>query len=244
MTRTLQNIRPVLLQVREAPVVAAHERECFLERCGFDPDRFKTHNLVDHPNVTYDVVADADVVFIGGAAAHSVTERHEFTEPLAEVVFRLIEESRPLFGSCWGHQFMAQILGGEVRTEQAAAEVGSFQIHLTPTGHDDPVFTGFPEHFMAHMGHHDSVMSLPQMCVELAYSARCRNQVFRVAGKPAYGTQFHAEMSAARLIERLEYYRDSYIPSDGEFEELKQRPLPTPEADRILHRFLEEFVGA
>jgi hypothetical protein len=50
-------------------------------------------------------------------------------------------------------------------------------------------------------------------------------------------------MSAHHLVERLSYYRDSYLPSDEEFETLRQNPLPTPEADAILHRFLDVYLS-
>ncbi len=232
-----------LIQIRENPVVAQHERDCFLERCRLDPERLRWINLVDSPRITWRHVSDADVVLIGGAAAHSVTQTYDFTAPLADVVRRLVEESRPTFGSCWGHQFIAQALGGEVITDMTAAEVGAFAIHVTKAGASDPLFKEFPATFTAHMGHHDRIARLPASAVELARSDRCGAQVFRIAGKPVYGAQFHAEMSADRLVERLSYYRDAYLPSDEEFEALKRNALPTPEADLILRRFFELVVA-
>lgn len=235
-----RQLQILLIQVRELPQVARHEQRCFLERLNIAPDGLRVHNLLTDPDIAWNAVADADAVFIGGSAAHSATDDHPYTEPMAHVIRRLVDVGKPTFGSCWGHQFMARALGGEVVADPATAEVGTFEIRLTPAGADDPLFRGFPARFPAHMGHHDRVSVLPPGGVELAGSDLCRNQVYRLAGKPIYGTQFHAEMNAANLVERLSFYRDSYLPSDDAFEALKRNPTPTPDTDRILRRFLEQ----
>lgn len=227
----------LLIQVRENATVAQHEQACFLERLGLPERGLRAHNLYEAPQITWSDVADADVVLIGGSAVHSATETHAYTEPMAAVVRQLADAGKPTFGSCWGHQFIARALGGEVITDVATEEVGCFEVYITPAGAADPLLQGLPPKFAAHMGHHDRVAALPPGTVELAYSQRCRNQIFRIAGKPMYGAQFHAEMSAERLIERLGQYRASYLPSDEEFERLRRNPLSTPDADRILHRF-------
>lgn len=219
--------------------IADHERNCFLERLQIDSDQLQTYNVVERPQIRWQDVAEAEVVLIGGAAAHSVTEDYPFTEPLADVVRELVERDRPLFGSCWGHQFVAKVLGGEVITDDAAEEVGTFDIHLTEEGRQDPIFAGCPDVFPAHMGHKDRVSKLPPGGIELGYSHLCRVQLYRLADKPVYGAQFHAEMTAERLVERISFYRDSYMPCDDAFEALRQRQTPTPEVDSLLHRFLE-----
>ena len=58
------------------------------------------------PQIRWRDVESAHAVLIGGAGAYSAVHTHPFTEPLSEVVQRLIEEDRPIFGSCWGHQFL------------------------------------------------------------------------------------------------------------------------------------------
>jgi len=243
MNRGLKNIQALLIQVREQRQVAEHEQACFMERIGFEPDAIRFHNLIESPRIRWADVDGADVIFIGGAAAHSATADFDYTQPMMEIVRRLADTGKPTFGSCWGHQFIARALGGAVVTDRANEEVGSFEIELTDAGQADPLFAGFPPRFMAHMGHHDRVSALPPGGTELAYSARCRNQVYRLTGKPIYGAQFHAEMSAQRLVERLSFYRDSYLPSDEAFESLRKNPRPTPEVDGMLKRFLDEVQG-
>lgn len=229
----------VLIQVRDQPHIAEHEANCFAERLGREQVNLTTLNVTREPNVGWSDVADFDAVILGGAGAHTVTEDYDFTAPMTDLVLRLVDEGRPMFGSCWGHQFIAKVLGGKVITDIAHEEVGTFDLWLSEDGQKDPLFEGLPRKFSGHMGHHDYVVRLPAEAVELAFSQRCRNQVFRLKDKPIYGTQFHAEMDAARLIERLGFYRESYVPDSDVFETLVNNPVPTPEADRLLRRFID-----
>ena len=130
-SKTRDGVRIILLQVRSHLVSLRQEREWFRERCGVSEDYFGVINLVDEPAITWDDVRHADTVMIGGAGAYTAYEDHDFTAPLEEVVNRLLDEERPLFGSCWGHQFMARILGGSVGPDHERSEVGSYDIHLT-----------------------------------------------------------------------------------------------------------------
>ena len=234
----------LLLQIRTHPGAERQEQLCFLDRCGLAPDQLATRNLVAEPELTWGAVEGFDAVLIGGAGAHSVTRDYPFTAPLAEVVRRMIDEERPLFGSCWGHQFIARVLGGTVVTDPFRGEVGTFPLELTPTGAADPLFAGFPPRFDVQLGHHDRVESLPPGVEELAYSEACRNQALRVAGKPVYGSQFHCEMNVGDMRARLRMYRDDYLPAGQTEDDLDRSLRPTPEADRILGRFLELCVRA
>jgi len=233
------DLRVVLIQVRERPDVAEQEQACILERCALAPKCLRSINVVKTPRIGWGDVADADVVLVGGAGLFSAAEDHPFTEPLAAVVRRWSSEGRPMFGACWGHQFMARVLGGEIVHDPSSGEVGTHDVLLTAEGVEDPLLAGFPERFTAHMGHNDRVTRLPPDAIELAYSDRCRFQMFRLRGKPIYGTQFHSELSTERLIERLTIYQDEYLPEPGALDALKRRTRPTPQTDRMLGRFME-----
>lgn len=59
-----------------------------------------------------------------------------------------------------------------------------------------------------------------------------------VAGKPAWGTQFHSEMNVGHMRERLMMYRDAYLPMADAEAEIDRILRPSPHADTILGRFL------
>ena len=72
--------------------------------------QFRFINLVDEPETRWRHVEDAHAILTGGAGAFAAIVEHPFTAPLGEVVSRLVEAGRPVFGSCWGHQLLARFL--------------------------------------------------------------------------------------------------------------------------------------
>jgi GMP synthase (glutamine-hydrolysing) len=235
--RPAGDLRVLLLQIRDHPVAERQERECFVDFSGLAAGQFRFHNLLADPDPGWEKIAEADAVVIGGAGAHSATARHAFTRPLARIVERLVAERRPLFGSCFGHQFIAQELGGRVVTDLERKELGTHDVALTDAGERDPLFRGLPRRFAVQLGHHDRVVELPRGATELAYSALCRNQAFRIAGAPVWGCQFHVELDERRMLERAGIYRSGYLPGDDAVERLAAALRPAPEAAELLPRF-------
>ena len=242
MAKARESLRVLLVQIRGHREAEQQEFLCFLERCRLRPDQMATVNLVYEPHITWEAVEGFDAVLIGGAGGHSATHEHPFTAPLTEVVLRLIEADRPLFGSCWGHQLLADALGGTVIADHENAEVGTLPIRLTPEGLADPLFEGFPERFMVQFGHHDRIGVLPPDFVVLARSERCPHQAIRLRGKPVYGSQFHSELTESHLRERLRMYRDEYLPPDADPAMLDEILAPSEQADGLLDRFLELYT--
>jgi GMP synthase (glutamine-hydrolysing) len=235
-------LRLVLIQVREGGVPLRQEQGCFIERCRLARRQFRFINVVDEPQIRWQHVQEAHAVIIGGAGAYSVTEHHPFTEPLREVLLELIERDRPVFGSCWGHQFMAAATGGSVIEDPERTEIGSLPLRLTATGRNDPLFEGLPDRFYVQLGHKDRVTSLADGWLDLAATDLCPYQAIRLADKPVYGTQFHSEMNEDRLRERLDVYCDSYVPEREKYLEIIRRLRPSIEADGLMRRFLELYA--
>jgi len=92
----------------------------------------------------------------------------------------------PTLGICWGHQFLAQSLGGRV-VDMGEHELGYRTVRRRG---EDPLFTDIPSSFTAFQTHSDRVAELPAGAAELA-----RNeygiQAFRLGTR--YGVQFHPE---------------------------------------------------
>ncbi len=232
----------VLLQVRDEPEAQEQERLCFLEACRLEPEELDTVNLVEDPGLSWQRLSQADAVMIGGAGAHSATQRYPFTGPLESVVQRIIEEGKPMFASCFGHHFLARALGGELVTDHQRGEVGTFDVELTASGGRDPLLSSYPQNFAVQLGHHDVVVTIPDRVHELAFSKKCRYQMLRVVDKPVYSTQFHPEMSEQHLQARLEMYRDSYLADQSLDEEVSLPLRPSIWADRLLGRFLDLYA--
>jgi GMP synthase (glutamine-hydrolysing) len=235
-------LRLVLLQVRNELVSLKQEQSCFIERCCVARRQFRFINLPEAPQLRWSDVEDAHAVFIGGAGAFSVTRQHPFTKPLRDVTQRLIDDDRPLFGACWGHQFLADLGGGTVIEDKERAEVGTFPIQLTDAGRNDPLLGEYPDRFHVQLGHNDRVSELGPGWLELARSERCPNQLIRLDGKPVYGTQFHSEMDEERLRERIVVFLKDYVGDEEAHRRLLRSLRPSLEADRLLQLFLERYA--
>jgi len=126
-----------------------------------------------------------DGVVISGSQT-SVYDDRDWIHEATEWVRRVHRSDVPVLGICWGHQFLAQALGGRV-ADMNEYELGYEQIVRVG---DDPLFEGLPETFTSFETHADRVVELPAGAATLA-----RNdygvQAFRVGS--AYGLQFHPE---------------------------------------------------
>ena len=234
--------RVLLLQIRDEPRAEEQERLCFLEAGGLWPEQLACHNLVAEPRLSWSRVRTFDAVMVGGAGAHSVTREYDFSQPLRDVLLRLVQQGRPLFASCYGHHALVEALGGRIVTDHASGEVGTFDVELSEAGRGDRLFDGLPERFPVQLGHHDRVDRLPPDLVELAASDRCAAQALRVPGRPIYSTQFHSEMTREHMAARLMWYRDGYLAERTTREELSRRLRPSDEAVSLIRRFLDLYV--
>ncbi|MFO0591237.1 MAG: glutamine amidotransferase [Polyangiaceae bacterium] len=98
----------------------------------------------------------------------------------------------PVFGICFGHQILAQALGGEVIRNPRGREIGTKTIARNA---DDPIFAGLPGEIVANVTHVDTVGRLPPNAVALASSPLEDNHAIRFT-ETCYGVQFHPEIDA------------------------------------------------
>jgi len=244
MASSYDTLRVRLIQVRERPAVIQEEQYTFLERCELRPDQLLITNALSEP-LSEELLDDVDAVMIGGAGAYSVTNTYDWTQSLVDLVQACYDRHTPLFGSCWGHQFIARAFGGTVVQDLTRAEMGTHSVELTDAGHTDPLFCDFPSRFPAQMGHQDRVSVLPPNGVELARNDTAPHQAFRIDHRPIYGTQFHSELDAECERQRIVTYREFYtevLESDEAFEATLASLRDTPEVDSLLSTFLRRFA--
>ena len=243
--KPLSEIRVLLIQARDTPVMERQEQQCFVERCHLPLAQFIPLNLT-HTSITDGVLDDVDAMMIGGSGEYSAYQDYRWTDALLDLCRQAYDRDLPTFGSCWGHQVIARAFGGTVIYDGARAEFGCGFMELTEAGRSDPLLQSCPPRFRANLGHKDRVSVLPSNAVELAFNDSQRNQAFRLRDKPMYGTQFHSELDARRERERLEAYRDLYLKELGG-EEGYLRVLDslaeTTDADHLLYDFLVTYVA-
>jgi len=102
----------------------------------------------------------------------------------------LFEYDKPILGICYGHQLIAEMLGGKV--SRGAGEYGRTKIFLLEY---DQVFSGWDREEYVWMSHNDYVEEPPKDFKVLAVSENGYIAAMRHVEKPIYSVQFHPEVS-------------------------------------------------
>ena len=116
-------------------------------------------------------------------------------------------------------------------------------VRLTDAGRDDPLFGALPGEFTAYLGHKEAVARLPDGAVLLASTDTCPVHAFRI-GRNVYATQFHPELDAVAICDRIDAYsaHGYYEPHEQEHLKAAAREAMVTEPVRLLARFVELYA--
>lgn len=144
----------------------------------------------------------------------------------------------PLLGVCFGHQILAQALGGQVGYHPAGREVGTRRITLHPAAQQDPWLAGLPAQFAAQLIHEQTVLQPPAGAQVLGYNAHDACQILRY-GPRAVSVQFHPEFSA-EIMRAYVHAMAAKLAQEGLAPaQLAQAVQPSPLAAGLVARFLQ-----
>jgi len=96
----------------------------------------------------------------------------------------------PILGLCYGHQLIAQILGGKVEP----AERKEYGIAYVTIDKPIGVLRGLSKKEKVWMSHGDTVCTVPKEYEVLAHTESCPVAAFGHRKKPIYGLQWHPEV--------------------------------------------------
>ena len=146
----------------------------------------------------------------------------------------------PTFGVCFGHQLLAQALGGEVQLNPKGREMSTVEVERAG---ESPIFEGVDERFQANACHVDTVVSLPEGAEALASSAVDDHQCIRFSDT-CYGVQFHPEFDSEVMRGYVEA-RAELIAGEGlDPDAMLARASDTPMGGRVLHNFVRHYVDS
>ncbi len=140
---------------------------------------------------------DYDGAVVTGSRA-SVYWDEEWMQPVKNWVSDAIDHGLPFLGVCWGHQLLADVLGGTV-ADMGAYEVGYSRVEQFGASR---LFDGIDEEFTAFTSHSDEVTELPPGAEPIAEN-HYSNHGFRK--DRVFGVQFHPEYdtkTARELVQR------------------------------------------
>ncbi len=103
-------------------------------------------------------------------------------------------EKIPVLGLCYGHQLIAQMMGGVVKNE-ANKEFG--KTNLTVTSSED-ILNGLNPEEIVWMSHGDQIHSLPNGFQIYASTENCPIAAYGNVERKVYGLQFHPEVVHTR----------------------------------------------
>ncbi len=176
---------------------------------------------------------DAYSALIVTGSPASVTERAPWMLATADALRRAVERDTPVLGICFGHQLLAEALGGRVEPNPRGREMGTVELELV---NRDPLLGAKPT-LTVNMSHVDSVVGVPSGAVVLAQSEREPNAAIRFTDQ-AYGVQFHPEFDADVMRRYIDARRDVIAVEGLDPDAMWRGVEDAPDGAEVLARFV------
>ena len=206
------------------PAIDAHGdyTELYAELLGGQGFTFESWNI--HAGDFPKSPEDADGWLVSGSR-HGAYENHDWIPPLEDFIRGCVEVARPIVGICFGHQIIAQALGGKVEKYEGGWTLGRQTYD----------FAGLDLPLMA--WHQDQVTEIPEGVQIIASTDSCKHAAL-LYGDRAFTLQPHPEFDA-ETVEILAEVNTANVPDDL----LKAIPsdLYEPIADEILADQISDF---
>ncbi|MCU0912408.1 MAG: type 1 glutamine amidotransferase [Rhodobacteraceae bacterium] len=173
-------------------------------------------------------VHDAEGWLLTGSR-HGAYEDHPFIPPLEAFIRQAHAEGVPMVGVCFGHQIIAQALGGKVEKYHGGWSVGPTRYRLNG------------EEVRLNAWHQDQVVKVPEGAEVVGTSPFCENAAL-VYGDRAFTVQAHPEFDNAFLTDLIAARGRGLVPDRllAEAEAELAAPVDSPVLARQIADFFKQ----
>lgn len=222
-----------------AEQISTTEHRDFLHATGLNSDQLP-QLILDSTDTVIGDLAGYDGILIGGSSLNITDDpwgpwqKHIHTQ-----MQKIVDSGLPAFFVCYGCSWLTHSCGGEIGHTHAETS-GPTVVELTDEGRKDPLTRGFPDSFTSLTGHTENVEILGEGLTVLATGPTCPVQFIRYRDN-VWATQFHSDMDATAMRNRMDFYYDyGYFSPDDYDSIIEKLPhIDTMWSNRLMRNFVE-----
>ena len=169
--------------------------------------KFKTFNILDSVFPENHLECDGWIVT---GSPHGVYEEHSWIPKVSDLINDIYRSKIPIFGVCFGHQLIAQALGGHVEKSIKGWGLG---LHTYDINNKTDYMGNLTEEVTLNICHQDQVLQVPEGATIYASSEFCENAGFYINDK-VLTMQAHPEFLVDFIKALLNARREVTIPKE------------------------------
>lgn len=169
--------------------------------------KFKTFNILDSVFPENHLECDGWIVT---GSPHGVYEDHSWIPKVSDLINDIYRSKIPIFGVCFGHQLIAQALGGHVEKSIKGWGLG---LHTYEINNKTDYMGNLTEEVTLNICHQDQVLQVPEGATIYASSEFCENAGFYINDK-VLTMQAHPEFLVDFIKALLSARREVTIPKE------------------------------
>jgi GMP synthase-like glutamine amidotransferase len=178
-------------------------------------------------------------LLIGGSPA-SVNDEAHWIGKLFDVIREAYDKAVPMVGACFGHQAIAQALGGRVGHNPGPFILGTSVTRFTSRA---PWMPADADEVTLAAAHGEQVAALPPGAEVLGSSESCPVAAYRI-GDRVFATQHHPEMTPEFIAALVEEFAPDLPPEVGQKARASlARPIEGPRFGEWIARFYESAAS-
>ncbi len=183
-------------------------------------------------------VADEFIGIVITGSAAMVTDQDLWLLSTQNWLANVAKHQIPTLGVCYGHQVLADLLGGKVVYNPKGRNMGMSEFCLSDAAAADALFNSHPRQMPTYASHMQSVTRLPQSATLLGACAKDEYHAFR-AEDNIWGVQFHPEWNQPIMKSYIQSRQEALLNVGFNPKQMLEELAPCDAAHSTLSRFAQ-----